>query len=160
MLILQLHHGLLVLAMDSQFIGRAEPEVLKILEQIFPNILILSQWPIRKLIPNSWYNELNEETKKHKFDFVVCGSKWLVIEVNYKHGEKAAKKWRQIFAPMIKELSNPCAIPVTINDYECLSLFKHTKTNHTKLRKSDYQDIINALQTAGVRVNFVIPECN
>lgn len=144
----------------SQFIGRAEPEVLEILKQIYPNTLIIPQYPIRKLIPFSWYNGLGEETKKHKFDFVVFTHTLLVIEVNYKHGEKAAKKWRQIFAPMIKELSNPCAIPVTIDDYECLTLFKHTRTNHTKLRKSDYTDVINALQTARVCVNFVIPECN
>jgi len=144
----------------SQFIGRAEPEVLKILEEIYPNVIILSQYPIRKLIPSSWYNELNEEVKKHKFDFVIFTEKWLVIEVNYKHGEKAARKWSNIFAPMIKELTNPCAIPVAINDYECLSLFKHTKTNHKKLRKSDYQDVINALKLAGISVNFAIPECN
>lgn len=146
--------------MDNPYIGRAEPEVLQILEKIFPGVLIIPQYPIRKLIPWSWYNGLGEETKKHKFDFVVCTDSWLVIEVNYKHGEKAAKKWRQIFAPMIEELSNPCTIPVTIDDYECLTLFKHTKTNHKKLRKSDYEDVINALKTAGVCVNFVISECN
>jgi len=141
----------------SQFIGRAESEVLKILEEIYPNVLIMQQFPLRKLIPHSWYDKLNEEIKKHKFDFVVMDETWLVVEVNYKHGEKAAKKWRQIFAPMIRELKNPCAIPVTINDYECLTLFHHTKTNHTKLQKSDYQDVIAALNMAGVNVNFTIP---
>jgi len=145
---------------NNPYIGRAEPEVLEILKQIYPNTLIISQYPIRQLIHWSLYNELGEEIQKHKFDFVVCTNSWLVIEVNYKHGEKAAKKWRQIFAPMINELKFPCAIPVTIDDYECLSLFKHTKTNHTKLRKSDYQDVINALSIAGVRVNFTIPDCN
>lgn len=146
--------------MDNQFIGRAEPEVLKILEEIYPNVIILPQFPIRKLIPNSWYNGLNEETKKHNFDFVVFTEKWLVVEVNYKHGEKAARKWSNIFTPIIKELKEPSAIPVSINDYECLSLFKHTKTNHTKLRKTDYQDVLTALKLAGVSVNFIIPECN
>ena len=118
--------------LDNKFIGRAEPEVFKILQEIFPNTLIVPQFPLRKLIPYSWYNELDDEIKKHKFDFIVYTKKLLVIEVNFKHGEKAAKKWRQIFAPMIKELKNPGAIAVTINDYECLTLFKHTKTNNTK----------------------------
>jgi len=146
--------------LDNKFIGRAEPEVFKILKKVFPNTLIIPQFPLRKLIPYSWYNELDEEVQKHKFDFIVYTKDLLVIEVNYKHGEKAAKKWRQIFAPMIKKLKNPGAIPVTINDYECLTLFKHTKTNHTKLRKSDYTDVINALKLEGVSVNFTIPKCN
>lgn len=145
--------------MSNQFIGRAEEEVFQILEEIYPNVIIISQFPIRKLIPYSLYNELNEEIKKHKFDFVVFTEKWLIIEVNYKHGEKAARKWSNIFTPMIKELKDPGAIPVAINDYECLTLFKHTKTNHTKLRKTDYQDVLTALSIAGVSVNFTIPEC-
>lgn len=143
----------------SQFIGRAEPQVLKILQEIFPDILIIPQYPIRKLIPYSWYNGLNDETKKHKFDFIVCAKDWLVVEVNYKHGEKAAKKWSNIFAPMIRELKNPSAIPVTIDDYNCRTLFKHTKESTKKLRESDYQDVIDALKLAGVSVNFTIPEC-
>lgn len=145
---------------NNPYIGRAEPEVFKILSEIYPNTLIIPQYPLQKLIPASWYNGLSEETKKHKFDFVVCTKNWLVVEVNFKHKEKAAKKWRQIFAPMICELYNPIAIPVPIKDYECLTLFKHTKTNHKPLIKQDYQDVITALKMAGVSVNFTIPECN
>lgn len=147
--------------MINPFIGRAEPETKTILEEIYPKYTILLQFPIKKLIPNSWYNILDDEIKKHSFDIVVCRPKsWLVIEVNYKHGEKAARKWRQIFAPMIKKMKNPYAVPVTIDDYECLTLFKHTKTNNKPLVKQDYQDVLTALKMAGVSVNFTIPECN
>lgn len=143
-------------------IGRAEPEVKLILTELLSPELIRTQVPLHTVISPGEYSLLDKEIKQHKFDMVVYRENQpkLIVEVNYKHGEKAAIKWRRIFSPMIKKLKNPCAIPVTIDDYECLTLFKHTKTNHTKLRKSDYQDVINALQLAGVSVNFIIPECN
>jgi len=144
----------------NEFIGRAEPEVFKILSEIYPNVLILPQYPIRKLIPRSWYNQLSSENKKHKFDFIVFTESLLIVEINFCHKEKAAIKWRRIFAPMIEELENPKAVPVLIKDYECLTLFKHTKTNHKPLVKQDYQDVLMALKMAGVTVNFTIPECN
>jgi len=144
----------------NEFIGRAEPEVFKILSDIYPNILIIPQYPIRKLIPRSWYNRLSAENKKHKFDFIVFTESPLLVEVNFCHKEKAAIKWRRIFVPLIEELENPKAIPVLIKDYECLTLFKHTNTNHKPLVKQDYQDVLMALTMAGVSVNFTIPECN
>ncbi len=140
----------------SQFIGRAEKEVKEILHKIYPGILIVPQFPLRKLIPHSLYNILNEEVQKHKFDFIVYTPINLVVEVNYHHGPKAAKKWRQIFTPMIKDLQ---AIPVTINDYECDSIFRHDVTSTKPLKKADYQDVINALKLAKISVKFTIPEC-
>lgn len=154
----QVEHG--ILALDNPYIGRAEPEVFQILSEIYPDTLIIPQHPIQKLIPYSWYNGLSQENKQHKFDFVVFTKTLLVVEVNFKHKEKAAIKWRRIFAPMIEELTNPKAIPVPIKDYESLTLFKHTKTNHKPLIKQDYQDVLMALKMAGVCVNFVIPKCN
>lgn len=141
----------------SQFIGRAEKEVKQILQEIYPDVLIISQFPIRKLIPYSTYSKLDEEIRKHKFDILVCGPEKLVIEVNYKHGEKAAIKWKNIFTPLIREVG---AIPVTIDDYNCRTLFNHTKESTKKLRESDYQDVLDALKLAGVGVNFTIPKCN
>ena len=145
---------------QNEFIGRAEPEVFKILSEIYPNILIIPQYPIRKLIPRSWYDRLSSENKKHKFDFIVYAESLLIVEINFCHKEKAAIKWRRIFEPMIEKLENPKAIPVLIKDYECLTLFKHTKTNHKPLVKQDYQDVLMGLKMAGVSVNFTIPECN
>ena len=145
---------------QNEFIGRAEPEVFKILSEIYPNVLIIPQYPIRKLIPRSWYDQLSAENKKHKFDFIVYAETLLIVEINFCHKEKAAIKWRRIFAPMIEELDNPKAVPVLIKDYECLTLFKHTKTNHIPLVKQDYQDVLMGLKMAGVSVNFTIPECN
>ena len=145
---------------QNEFIGRAKPEVFKILSEIYPNVLILPQFPIRKLIPRSWYDRLGNENKKHKFDFIVFTESLLLVEINFCYKEKAAIKWRRIFAPMIEELENPKAVPVLIKDYECLTLFKHTKTNHKPIVRQDYQDVLMALKMAGVSVKFTIPECN
>lgn len=139
------------------FIGRAEKQVKEILYNIYPGILIVPQFPLRKLIPQSLYLTLNEEVQKHKFDFIVYTKTKLVVEVNYKHGPKATKKWRQIFEPMIKDIE---AIPVTVDDYECDSIFRHEITSVKPLNKADYQDVINALKLAKISVNFTIPVCN
>jgi len=143
----------------NEFIDTAKPEVFKILSEIYPNVLILPQYPIRKLIPRSWYDRLSNENKKHKFDFIVFTESLLLVEINFCYKEKAAITWRRIFAPMIEELENPKAVPVLIKDYECLTLFKHTKTNHKPLVRQDYQDVLMALKMAGVSVKFTIPEC-
>ena len=52
----------------TQFVGRAEKQVRQILEEIYPNNLIITQFPIKKLIPYSLYVTLNEEIQKHNFD--------------------------------------------------------------------------------------------
>ena len=137
----------------NEFIGRAEPEVFKILSEIYPNVLIIPQFPIRKLIPRSWYEGLSSKNKKHKFDFIVYAESLLIVEINFCHKKKA-------FEPLIEKLENPKAIPVLIKDYECLTLFKHTKTNNKPIVKQDYQDVLMGLKMAGVSVKFTIPECN
>ena len=131
----------------TQFIGRAEKQVKKILEEIYPFTLIIPQYPIRKLIPNSDYQRFDEEIQKHSFDMVVFNPVKLIVEVNYKHGEKAARKWRTIFVPMINNLH---LIPVTVDDYECDSIFRHDINSTKPLNKADYQDVINALNLAGI----------
>lgn len=138
-------------------IGRAEKEVKEILHKIYPEILIVPQFPLRKLIPRSLYTILNEEVQKHKFDLIVYTPIKLVVEVNYKHGPKATKKWRQVFAPMIEGLDS---IPVTVDDYECDSIFRHDVNSTKPLNQADYQDVINALELAKISVNFMIPKCN
>jgi len=150
-----IHHGHLLLTMVDQFIGRAEKEVKKILYEIYPGILIVEQFPLQKLIPHSLYITLNEEVQKHKFDLIVYTTTKLIVEVNYHHGTKATQKWRQIFTPMIEDLQ---AISVTVDDYECDSIFRHKVDSTKPLNKADYQDVIIALQLAGISVKFTIPE--
>lgn len=140
----------------SQFIGRAEPEVKKILESILYTEKIDEQVPIEKIINYSDYDHLGEEGKKHKFDFVVHrGSDVLVVEVNYKHGSKAARKWIDLFVPYIetsKVFSPKIAIPVAINDWDCNSLFKHDRKRGKPIKLTDIIDVCNALITSGVKL--------
>ncbi len=140
----------------TKFIGRAEKQVKQILQEIYPQNLIVQQFPIKKLISYQLFRTLNEEIQKHSFDMVVHTPRKLIVEVNYKHGEKAARKWRQIFAPMIKKIDD---LPVTVDDYECDSIFRHDINSTKPLNKADYTDVINALKLAGRSVNFTIPEC-
>jgi len=88
------------------------------------------------------------DSKKHKFDFYVerPNKKGLLVEVNYKHGNKSAQKWLDIFEPMITAQN---MIPVVIDDFECKSLFKDE--SHP-INLGDWLDVINALNTAGVEL--------
>ena len=138
----------MLLLSDSQFIGRAEPEVQMILSKLFPKAIIKTQVPITQLILPEEAAVLDQEVLNHKCDMTVqTANQYLVVEVNYAHKEKAAKKWRKIFAPALKRTGK---IAVTIDDYDCIHLFKKGTHGH-KMTWEDYQDVINQLIKAGVK---------
>lgn len=134
----------------SQFIGKGEVEAIKIFKVLFPKCFIKQQVPIQALIRPEEYNLLDQEIKNHKFDFTVqVGFNMLVVEINYKHGEKAAKKWSNIFTNV---LINAGKIPVTIDDYNCEFLFK-SEAAKKKNPWGPYIDIIRELQRQGISPN-------
>lgn len=138
------------------FIGRAEPEVELILSRLLDAKLIKTQVPLRSLINDSEYFTLNEEVQKHKFDMIIyrhSRDPIIVVEVNYKHKEKAAKKWRTIFEPMLKKYGHET---LTINDYECDHLFKPQDYSKHQLTWDDTIDVCNALKLSNI--SFPIPE--
>ena len=136
---------------DSKFIGRGENEVKKILGILFPRANISAQVPIELLIKSEDYKLLDQEIKNHKFDLVVYnGPNTLVVEVNYKHKEKAAKKWSNIFTNL---LINSFKIPVTIDDYNCEYLFSDSKKLKQKNPWGSYIDIIREHQRQGINPN-------
>lgn len=130
---------------ELAFIGRGEETAKQVLERLFCT-KVRSQVSLKELIDDLSFQLLNEEIQKHKFDFLVENEK-LVIEVNYKHGEKAAKKWNDIFTSLLKEFGY---IPATIDDYNCKSLFKLSKNKEHKLSWNDFRDVINCLEAARV----------
>ncbi len=133
------------------FIGRGENEVKKILEALFPDSNVSAQVPIELLIKMQEYEELDQEVKNHKFDLVLYnGPNILVIEVNYKHKEKAAKKWSNIFTNL---LINNGKIPVTIDDYNCEFLFSDSKRLKQKNPWGPYLDVIRELARQGINSN-------
>lgn len=137
------------------FIGRAEPEVKFILNRLLAPKIILEQVLLYYLIPKSEYEILDKEIKQHKFDLVVHkqDGKKIVVEVNYKHKEKAAKKWRIIFEPMLQKYGHET---LTIKDYECESLFKPLDYSKHKLSWDDTIDVCNALKLSNI--SFPIPK--
>ena len=132
----------------SQFIGRGEEDVKKILRKLFPTCFINSQVPIERLIKAEDYAILDQEIKNHKFDIVaIVERNTLVIEVNYCHKEKAAKKWRQIFT---KYLIDNGKIPVTIDDYNCEYLFSSSTRLLQKHPWGPTIDVIRELDRQGI----------
>ena len=133
------------------FIGRGENEVKKILQALFPTADISAQVPIELLIRMKDFEILDQEFKNHKFDLVLYnGPNILVIEVNYKHKEKAAKKWSNIFTNL---LINSGKIPVTIEDYNCEFLFSDSKRLKQKNPWGPYLDVIRELARQGINQN-------
>ena len=130
--------------MNNDFTGRGEIRTVEILCKLFPKSEILLQVPIKNLISEESYKKLGQEYKKHKHDIVIMTPNPIIIEVNYKHGSIASKKW-QVYKTCLEE---ECHNTVTIDDNECLSLFQ-LNGDHTNTWQ-DYIDIINALEKSGV----------
>ena len=132
------------------FIGRGEIETQKILQALFPNSTIAAQVPIEKLIKLEDFEQLDEEFQKHNCDLVLYDGPFiLVIEVNYKHKEKAAKKWN-IFEKLLTKAER---IPITINDYNCEYLFSDSARLKKKMPWGSYYDIIRELDRQGITPN-------
>lgn len=136
----------------SQFIGRGEELTGIILRRLFQLSYITPQVPIDNLITADEYHDLDEVYQKHKFDFVlgvdmIESSKNVVVEVNYKHGPINVRKWNKVFVPLL--LKNGY-IPVTINDFDCRSLFKQNNKKEHKFSWDDFRDLIDALEQAGI----------
>jgi len=136
---------------QPEFIGRAEPEVKMILSRLFPKGIIKTQVPITKLIYPEDVVFMDEEFRNHKCDMTLeTPDQYLVVEVNYKHKEKAASKWRRTFAP---DLIRNGKIPVTIDNYDCTDkglFYLNSKKEH-ELSWDDFRDVINQLEKAGVK---------
>ncbi len=135
---------------ESKFIGRSEVLVKQILSKLMKHIVIQTQVPIEKLILKDDFVILDQEIKNHKFDLVIYRSHEpsIVVEVNYKHGAKAADKWENIFVPLIKKAG---MIPLPINDYECSTLFHQYTNGEHRITWQDYIDVINAMVIVGIK---------
>ena len=142
---------------ESQFIGRGELLVKKILFRLVECIGVQGQVPLNSIVLPEDYAILDQEVKNHKFDLVIrrTHEKDVVVEVNYKHKEKAARKWRQIFTPLIENAEYDY---VTIDEWDCRSSLEKTlglfhlnsKKEHTR-SWNDERDVIDALEKAGVQ---------
>jgi len=135
---------------ESKFIGRGEVLVKEILSKLLDHIVIQTQVPIEKLIHKEDFAILDQEIKNHKFDLVIyrAHEPSIVVEVNYKHGAKAADKWENIFVPLLVKVA---LIPLPINDYECSTLFHQYTNGEHRITWQDYIDVINAMIIVGIK---------
>ncbi len=133
----------------DEFIGNGEVLCKKILLKLLNCIGIEGQVNIQRIVSKTNYDFLDEELQNHNFDLVMrrTHAKDIVIEVNYKHGEKIAAKIRRVLKPMVLEAGY---LFVEINDWECDHLFwLNTKKEHP-VTWNDFVDVVNALKTADI----------
>ena len=140
---------------DSSFIGRGETLSKKILLKLLNCIGIEGQVNISRIVSEENYNFLDEEFQNHNFDLVMrrTHEKDIVIEVNYEHGEKIAGKIRRTLKPMVLDAGYEF---LEINNWDCEErglFWLNTKKEHPHTWK-DFTDIINALNTAGIKSDF------
>lgn len=140
---------------ESQYIGRGEELAKKILVKLLKPVNVRAQVPLESISLPKEFAILDPEIKKHKFDFVLfcLDRKNIVVEINYRHKEKAARKWQNVFIPL---LVNSGFDYLTINDFECgkRGLFWLNKEKeHGVVTWEDFRDVINALDIAGIYPN-------
>jgi len=137
---------------SDKFIGRGEILTKKVLLRLINCIGIQGQVNLKHIILPEAFEVLDPEIQKHNFDLVLrrTHGKDLVIEVNYKHKEKAARKSRQIFEPLCISAGYEY---VTIDDYDCRKrgiFWLNTAKKHLVITWDDFRDIIDSLEKAGV----------
>jgi len=132
---------------NEQFIGRGEKLIKKILINPWGITGVNSQVNITKLIPASALKDYDQEILNHNFDFLALRKnlKHIVIEVNYKHGDKAAKKWSNIFVPLLKQFDYDV---MTVDDYDSVNIFKE----HNKPTYLDIIDMVMAFKKAKIKI--------
>ena len=144
----------------SDFIGRGEVIASKILFRLVDCVGLQGQVNIQNIILPEDYAILDQEVKNHNFDFIMrrTSKPDVVIEINYKHKEKAAKKWSKIFIPLIEKAGYDY---MTIDDYDCRKrglFWLNSKGKHLAITWDDYRDVIDSLETAGINPSLVIFE--
>ena len=133
--------------MSEEYIGRGEKLCYKILKNPWGINGVTPQVNITRLLPPDECALLDEEILKHNFDFLAIRQnlRFIVIEVNYKHKEKAARKARQIFKPLLEKYDYDY---MTIDDWDCMSIFKP----HSKPTYDDIIDMTNQFKKAGIKI--------
>lgn len=135
--------------LTDDFVGRSEELSKRILGKLLNCEYIQGQVPLEKVIRKEDYDVLDQELKNHKFDFIIKRKKKkdIAVEVNFKHGDKAARKWSRIFIPLLEKAD---VIPLAINDYNCDYLFKENSKKEHKNSWGDFKDVMSELQEADI----------
>jgi len=140
---------------ESQYIGRGEELAKKILSKLLKPVNVRAQVPLESITLPKEFAILDTEIKKHKFDFVFfcLDRRNIVVEINYKHKTKAARKWHQVFIPL---LVNAGFDYLTISDYDCRKkglFWLDSNKQHENISWDDFRDVIDSLEMAGITPN-------
>ncbi len=143
---------------DQKYIGRGEKLTKKILLRLINCIGIQEQVNIKQVVMPEDFEVLDPEVQNHNFDLVLRrnGGKDIVIEVNYKHKEKAASKARQIFEPLCISAGYEY---VTIDDYDCRKrgiFWLNSERKHLVVTWEDFRDLIDSLEKSGVNPDIFL----
>jgi len=143
---------------ESKYIGRGEWITKKVLLRMINCIGIQEQVNIKHIILPEEYELLDPEVQQHNFDLVLKrnGGKDIVIEVNYKHKEKAAQKARLIFEPLVNQAGFEY---VTIDNWDCRPrglFWLNTQKKHLIITWEDFRDVMDSLEKAGVNPDIYI----
>ena len=141
---------------ESKYIGRGEVKVRNILKKLF-DCKVSQQVNIKKIIYPTDYNFLDQEVKNHNFDLVMSPvhGRPVVIEVNFKHGEKIAMKLRRIIVPLVRKRGYEY---LEINDWDCRPrglFWLNVAGKHLTVSWDDIRDVIDALETAGINADLI-----
>jgi len=144
--------------LSSPFIGRGEWLARKILLKLVECVGIQGQVNIRNIILPEDYELLDQEIRNHNFDLVIRRSEKpdIVVEVNYMHKEKASRKTRQIFEPLVFSAGLEY---VNINHWDCRQrglFWINSKKQHLAITWDDFRDVQDALETAGINPDIFI----
>lgn len=143
---------------EMSFIGRGEVIASKILRVLVPCVGIKQQVNIQDIALPEQFALLDQEIKNHNFDLMICRNSEpdIVVEINYKHKERAAQKYRQIFGPLVRDAGLEF---LEINDWDCRKrglFWLNSKREHLAITWTDYQDVIDALNLAGINPHLKI----
>lgn len=140
-----------------KFVGRGEELTDEIIQRLYRQVSTYSQYPIRKILTNEEREQMDDTYSKHNFDFVFLITRnkegfekheKLCVEVNYKHGDIPSRKWHNIFKPYLEAHGYK---GVTIDHWDCRSLFELDSRKEHELCWDDFRDVIDALEKAGVK---------
>lgn len=139
---------------ESKYIGRGEVRVRDMLLKLF-DCEIAQQVNIKKIIYPEDYDFLDQEVKNHNFDLVMIPThgKPVVIEINFKHGEKIAEKLRRVIVPLVKKRGY---LYMEINDWDCVQrgLFWLNSNKEHPPTWNDVKDVINALEISEINPDW------
>ena len=130
---------------EGDIIGAGEKTALAILQDLFKNCVIKTQYPLIKILTEEYKDSLSESYLKHKIDIVLfTPTRMIAVRVQGKTHNGVIKSARDTVQKKILEWHN--CIVVDLDWEECPYLFKEEKNENS------YLEVVNAFTHSGFRL--------